>query len=419
MILRMSLLLMLSGAALCQINTNENKPGGLSKPLPFKEYSFLIMDNPHQLYSMRQYNKNYLNTLRLVVRRSSERLGSLRTNILQFIGGLFLAPLTHEEGHRSVLTHLDIGSISKPYFNEKGAAYVMGVRDSDLINLRNNDLPNYIRLHTAGIESDYMLLDRIQTDFVFNKEDKKHLFIEHLFRQSQLIGYYATSMLPSMEPDIDEEPNELQRDIVGHDVYGAIRHLHRPAMEFYRYTRYDNLTKDEKAFVSRVGYRSLVNLVDPFIFRMFNRSLNDLFKVSMGMGYTMVPFGDFIEQKFWITIHDKTRLKLYVREYQNKEDWFLAGGIALHDHSLSDRLYLNTALHVWDQPVVLSFTDAQSEMGGALNTILKYVISREEDGQSDILSLDLGLLVKSAGFLPEELYLGDVVHYRFGTTVWF
>ena len=74
---------------------------------------------------------------------------------------------------------------------------------------------------------------------------------------------------------------------------------------------------------------------------------------------------------------------------------------------------------MWDQPVKLSFTEARSEVGGAWNTMVKYVISKEKDDQSDILSLDLGLLIKTAGFLQEELYLGDVMHYRFGTTVWF
>ena len=167
MIFRIILLLILCDASFCQTNTKKNIPDSLSRPYSLKEYSFLIMDTPHQLYSMRQYNKNYLSALRLVVTRSSEVLGPLRTNILHQLASLFLAPLTHEEGHRSVLTHLGIGSISKPFFNEKGAAYVMGVRDSELKDLRDTDLPNYIRLHTAGIESDYMLVDRIQTGCYF------------------------------------------------------------------------------------------------------------------------------------------------------------------------------------------------------------------------------------------------------------
>ena len=419
MIFRIILFLILCDASLCQTNTKINIPDDLNRPYLLKEYSFLIMDTPRQLYSMRQYNKNYLSALRLVVKRASEVLGPLRTNILHQLASLFLAPLTHEEGHRSVLTHLGIGSISKPFFNEKGAAYVMGVRDSELKTLRDNDLPNYIRLHTAGIESDYMLVDRIQTNVVLSKEDREHLMIEYLIRQLQLVGYYFTSMFPSMEPDIDEEKNELQRDIVGHDVYGAVRHLHRPTIEFYRYTRYKDLARDEKTFVTRAGYRSLLNLVDPFIFRILDRSLGGSFKVAMGMGYTMVPFGDMIEQKFWVRINDRTRLKLHVREYQNKEDWFFAGGIALFDHSLSDRLYLNTALDVWEQPAELSFTGHGSEIGGALNTMLKYVIRRGEDDSDELFSFDIGLLVKSAGFLPEELYLEDVVHYRLGTTLWF
>ena len=53
-------------------------------------------------------------------------------------------PLTHEEGHRSILTVNYVGSISQPFFNESGAAYVNGVTDQTLMDLRDNDLPTYI-----------------------------------------------------------------------------------------------------------------------------------------------------------------------------------------------------------------------------------------------------------------------------------
>jgi hypothetical protein len=174
-------------------------------------------------------------------------------------------PLTHEEGHRSILTYKNIGSISRPYFNSKGAAYVQGVTDNSLIELRDNDLPNYIRLHTAGLESDYMLAHKIESHMVFSPHNQKLLYIEYLMRKLSLLQYYLTGLF-KYDFDLVEETDELKRDIVGHDVYGAVKHIHRPNAEFSRYIKYGDLTNEEKSMIKRIGWRSLFNLASPFLF---------------------------------------------------------------------------------------------------------------------------------------------------------
>ena len=67
---------------------------------------------------------------------------------------LVFTPFTHEESHRAILTNKGIASISQPFCNAQGAAYVKGVLDSTLKNFRDTDFASFIRLHTAGIESD-------------------------------------------------------------------------------------------------------------------------------------------------------------------------------------------------------------------------------------------------------------------------
>ena len=61
----------------------------------------------------------------------------------------------------------------------------------------------------------------------------------------------------------DEEENEWERDIVGHDVLGMIRHLHNPESEFHRYTKYSELNEEENMLI-RIGLKSLINIVNPF-----------------------------------------------------------------------------------------------------------------------------------------------------------
>ncbi|WP_321332731.1 hypothetical protein [uncultured Bacteroides sp.] len=205
----------------------------LSRKQVIKEYSFIVVDSPAQLFTMKQLNENSLSFYRLAVTELNKIASRKVSLITQFAASLFFVPLTHEEGHRSILTNENIGSISKPYFNKNLAACVVGVRDEDLLSLRNTNLPVYIRLHTAGLESDYAMLLRESTLLNFNKEDLKVLWVEYYMRKVSLVCYYASGLF-KINVGMKEETNELKRDIVGHDVYGAIRNLYRPEMEFYR-----------------------------------------------------------------------------------------------------------------------------------------------------------------------------------------
>ncbi|MDR1416263.1 MAG: hypothetical protein LBJ57_02435, partial [Prevotellaceae bacterium] len=228
-----------------------------------REYSFLLVDAPARLYTMRQSNENFLSAYRLGARTLANSLpdtinlgfkkappGNAMV-LIEALSELILYPLTHEEGHRSILTAEGIGSISAPFpFNKYGAAYVNGVRDAELKNLRDTKLPTYIRLHIAGNEADYALALRSSSLLTWEKEAAGILWVDFLLRKLSIMSYYFIKDDYGMT-----EESELQRDIVGHDVLSAIRHLHRPEMDFKRYTSYDDFTDEEKKFHTRVRYR--------------------------------------------------------------------------------------------------------------------------------------------------------------------
>jgi len=300
------------------------------------DYSFIIQDSPSQLFTMRQFNQSYLSGYRLFARGlySTSKNEKIADMIQMVVHVLFLMPLTHEEGHRSILTGINIGSISQPYFNKHGAAYVKGVTDLTLQNLRDNDLPTYIRLHTAGLESDYMLTKRVEAIGSFEQDDFRNYKWEYWIRKVAILQYYLPGLF-KYEIDLDEETDELKRDIVGHDLYGATRHLFRPTMDFHRYTRYEELTNEERKFINRIGYRSLLNLLNPLLIGKGNFELNESTKFNIGMGYTMSPFGDFIDENIWIR-HKNLNIGLYARQFQNRNNLFNGFGISLNDYQLFD-----------------------------------------------------------------------------------
>ena len=229
------------------------------------------------------------------------------------------------------------------------------------------------------------------------------------------MAYYTGSLIPSFSPNLKENTNELENDIVGHDVYGAIKNLHRPNIPFYRYTDYKDMTSEEQKFVERVGYRALLNLASPVFFKPLNIIKNENLKLSVSTGYTMCPFGDFIDENFLIQYHQKYNIHAYLRQFENRNTWFMGGGISLIDYQISPKFNTTIAAHLWNQPKNLDFNTTESQFGGSGDLLFRYIILENQSHNS--MSIDLGLNYKTVGFLPEEVIMKEHVGVRLGVTV--
>ncbi|HEX7584060.1 MAG TPA: hypothetical protein VF373_05190, partial [Prolixibacteraceae bacterium] len=288
-----------------------------------KNYPFIFQDSPARLFTMRQFNVDYLSSYRVVSTALDKSFSPVINYSLQSVVIILeLGSLTHEEGHRSILSAKNIGSISQPFYFSKRDGFVDGVTDLTLKNLRDTNFPTFMRLYTAGSESDYMLCNREESLMAFGDESFRNLAAEYLIRKASLIQYY---LIGFVHYDIDgvEETNELTRDVVGNDVYGAARHLFRPTMPFHRYTLFNDLTSEEKNFVYKMGYRSLFNLINLNLIGIPSIAISKNLRLNFGMGHVLCPFGDFTDENFWIP-STKFKLLAYVRGFQNRTNWFMA-----------------------------------------------------------------------------------------------
>jgi hypothetical protein len=383
-----------------------------------KEYSFIFQDSPAALFTMRQSNENFLTLYRLGIGEINRYASHGTSALLQIIvQSCFFQPLTHEEGHRSILTNEGIGSVSRPYYNSHLAAYVTGVTDAELISLRNNNLPVFTRMYTAGLESDYALAMREGSLLNWQKEDMSVLWVEYFFRKFGLISYYGMALF-KYNMNLAEDANELDRDIAGHDVYGAIHSLHHPEDEFQRYVDYKDLQPEEQKFAKRVGWRSLLNVIDPVLWTQKGFTIKEKYIVNFALGYTMAPFGDFIDEHFWLKTKSLNS-HFYFRQYENKSNWFPALGADFADLPVFRRVSSNIAIHGWIQPKNLSFTQKNSDLGGAVDVLLKYrFLSLRKGNLIDKFSINVGLTAKTKGFLPEEVVMDKHFGVRLGASVW-
>jgi hypothetical protein len=387
-----------------------------------KFYKQNFFEGKSYLMTMNQSNDLMLNALRLIgnevdyydlSRKNQKRYFNIQCLFTVLIG----QALTHEEGHRSVLSELGIGSVNKPFFDKNFVAKVTGVYDETLMNLRDNDLPSYIRLHTAGLESDYAYLKKEDALFNFKEETYGVLYGDYLMRKLASEYYYLTLLFKSKVDIKETDDNELDRDIVGHDLYGMIRHLHRPTMEFYRYTDSTDLTPDEISFVNRMGFMSLLNFLNPNIFRSGNYILSNNIVANFSVNYSLSPFGDFTEQNVYLTIKDKYKINPYFRQYFNKSNTFLAGGINFHNYAFHNEMFLlNSSFDFWEQPKDLEFRTDQNQFGFGIKSELALRFSNWNNNKKSAY-FNVGASYKTDGFIPEtpslkedfNVYLGIVL----------
>ncbi len=377
----------------------------------YANYIFLLYDSrPNARMSMRQMNANYISTYGLVTSNISQGKYKKYVDIgLLFLDGLFLLPLTHEEGHRSILTNEGIGSISKPYPNSQLIYYVTGVQDETLKQLRDNKLPTYIRLHSAGLESDLAITKRFQQDIFYGQSEYHNIKYTYFLRKSAILSYFLSVFIPSLASEIEEEPNELERDIVGHDIFGAIRHLHRPEMPFYRYTNYSDLTDEEQKFAKKIAGLSLLQILDPFLFgkNYFKLSATSHFNISLGFGLT--PFGGQVIETVYLR-KNKYNVSLSLEQSFNRIKTFWGFRLGLLKLPLNNHLHLTTEVKVWSQPEELSFNSSQNDFSAYIKSELQYKFLQFDNKRA--LGLLIGGIYKGQGYVIEELNLGR------GLTMW-
>jgi hypothetical protein len=368
---------------------------------------------------MRQVDQDYLSGVRLFSKVTNDNLEPAFSYSIQAAACLLaFKTFPHEEAHRSILVGQEIGSVSHPFLLSERGGYVTGVTDNTLKNLRDARFPTFIRLHTAGFESDYMLATREETLLSLQDETYNNLFIDYLFRKAALIGYFTMGIL---KHDIDgpEEPDELQRDIVGNDFYGVIRHLHRPGMEFKRYTRYEDLTGEELHYMRRLESRTFLNLLNANLIGVRNFRITDTLSANAAMGHCMGPFGDFIDEKFWFVYKGTLKINAYMREFQNRENWFPGAGVGISRYPVTKRSEVSLNIHVWKQPLNLGFNEKEGKAGGAVDVGGSCNLLTKPKSQLKSLSLELGMIYKTAGFLPEEIVLDEHFGFRFGFGIGF
>lgn len=331
----------------------------------------------------------------------------------------------HEESHRAVLGIRGIESHNDVYdFNLfEDLIAVSKIKDKDLVWLKKDHPQEMTRLHAAGIEAQYEMNLLIEKDQFFYDSyafEDMILWINYL-NSIMYIDTCTTSDADEMTDEMMEEEGDdiSERDFTGLDFTAWVYDLFRPYEPYEargihpsgkgikRYIKYSDLTADEKDYLKLQRNLSLLNLVNPILFRKVqfkgtNPFSGDFFKWNMTLRHHLTPFGYNIAANIF---HKKKSVNTLVKLniYRNKYRTYPGMEFELLRYPgklLKKDVNISFLSGIFLQPEDQMFRTKSSEPGGILSLKISSPIT-------DHLELYLNLEGKTNGWVPGNVYLEE------------
>jgi hypothetical protein len=297
----------------------------------------------------------------------------------------------HEEWHRAVMANRGIDSYNEVYeFNFFSSTIAVShVHDDDLIRLKRDHPADMVRLSEAGIEAQYESVKRSRENYFFSGRDIHYVMPGwwlNIINSVFYIQLCTTSESNSMtnEMNIEEEIIE-DRDFVGLDFTAWVYDLHRPDEPYEdrgvhlhgngidRYIKNSDLTDEEKKYLDRMFYLSLMNFVSPQLFGIKYFSMNNplgagTLHYNAAMMHYLTSFGYTVDLHIMLKIKEYN-LTLIPRLYANQENYLPGFEIGLYRYSLNlagVTFYWNQSIILWLQPENSGFYSEEISPGGLI-----------------------------------------------------
>jgi hypothetical protein len=344
----------------------------------------------------------------------------------------FGAAWLHEEWHRAVMSRRDISSFNEiyefPLFAE--TISVKHVKDEDLIRLKREYPADMVRLHAAGIEAQYELNFALEKDRFFLQPptlDDAILWLNYINNISYMYTCASDQSNTITDEILQQEDDDVsERDFTGLDCNAWVYDLYRPdepyeqrgihpsGVGIKRYIKYDDLTDEEQGFLETNFKLSLLNLVNPFLYRFeYFTATNPInrqpFRWNATVRHHLTSFGYSIDANFFYQ-QDSINAMAVFHHYFNKTHFFPGLELALVRFPIAlfnTQLPLSVRTSVWLQPKAQQFDTDGSELGGIATLKFNLPTSRQWE-------TFLEMEAKTQGWVAGNVYLGDNVSVRLG-----
>jgi len=301
----------------------------------------------------------------------------------------------HEEFHRAVLTKNYTKSYNQvndfPFFSE--LISVNKVTDEDLIRFKKNNPQDFVRLHSAGIEGEYVMVDNLNArNFFYNQQQAYFAYnLLWTFNSAYYVWICHTKEAENIttEVNIQDGTNVEIRDFTGLDFLAWTYDLHRPYEDYTvrgihqsgigldRYIKPSDLTSEELNYLELQGYLQFLNFLNPMLIGIYRLPINikgNKYFYNVFVHHLLNSFGYDISLN---TYFQSTKLNIIsgLHLYQNQNLILPGVNFEVIDYDIKIKNYkLRTSLKsaIWLQPENLMFTDVKSNFGGLISFKTKF-----------------------------------------------
>lgn len=334
----------------------------------------------------------------------------------------------HEEYHKAVLARRGFDSFNEVYYFPffSSVVKVSHVKDEDLQTLADQYSADFVRLNSAGAESQIHQVQTLQQNSFFYDQS---LPLVPLYWISIFGSYgYIQSCTNQSEwddkKDLTDEPEIRQRDFTGPDFTAWVRELFNPSLPYAargthpsgvginRYLFPKDLSEHEKYYLLATSYRHLFNFVSPFMFGIRHLSFGE-HRVNFAFRHLLTSFGDDISLDVYYK-NTENRLGMVVSPhiYSNYTTTFFGLELNLVDYPVLDKNFLLSGrMMLWTQPKNQSFTTTEHSLGGLLGLKMTYIV--------DIWEPYLAVEAKTGGWVMGNVFLEEDVSARLGLVIRF
>ena len=339
----------------------------------------------------------------------------------------------HEEFHRAVMTRHRTNSFNDMNTFPFGREFVSvnSITDEDLERFKAESPADFVRMHAAGIEGDFVLLDHLRHNSFFYDQQLCFFGLDFLVTLNSH-GYVVASGDPGqVNTSVDDmnkkETSILSRDFTGFDMAGWVYDLFRPNEPYSdrgvhpsgtginRYIKTTDLTDEELSYLHAQRYWFIFNYISPMFFNVDRIALGDTgFYGNFAFRHFLTSFGTDVLLKVFLK-KDFYNMVFVLHNYLNYEHWFPAIEVELVDFPLSLgplNLYLSPRALIGMQPENQSFKTGTPEFIGLAGCRVDFNISKHFLPYFD-------LTAKTDGWIAGNEFLEKNVSIQLGLSVRF
>lgn len=343
--------------------------------------------------------------------------------------GLRYAPLgsnwLHNEFTKSVMSKNFINGQNEMYHFSNGLAHVTHVTDADLASLKAKNNPDFVRMQVAGMEGEYLLIDKLQRTNFFYRSNLPNLILYWFTTLKNVNAINEQTDITAGNNLINKEVNfagndPSKIDYTGLEYTSWAHNLFNPSEKFtHRYNSPENFTKEAIAYMRTQANLHYINAISPLMFGIKGivvkkDEIGNSWRLNFTGRHLFTSFGNDVSAKFYFQT-PKNNWVFTLHHYNNLKNSFQGLETELLDviiKTANKDIEMSFKTMVWRQPKNNDFYTSSAQAGGLLGVKFQYPLTK-------ILRPYLEVEGKTAGWVAGHIFLGSNVNVRLGVNAVF